>query len=93
MVTDWALAAGVIGEGEVVEDARPAVDMATECEFCSIWREEADRAGCRFASSLLQNHLFHDIPINNSVRIAGVVEDVSAVADYKLTGGLQVVLS
>ena len=37
--------------------------------------------------------LFHDIPINNSVRVNGVVEDVGAVADNKLAGGLQVVLS
>ena len=38
-------------------------------------------------------NLFHDIPINNSVRVNGVVEDVGAVADNKLAGGLQVVLS
>ena len=39
------------------------------------------------------NNLFHDIPINNSVRVDGVVEDIGAVADHKLTSGLQVVLS
>jgi len=93
VVTDWALAGSVIGESKVVEDARPAVDMAAECELCSIWWEEADRAGSWLTSSLLQHHLFHDIPINNSVRVNGVVEDVGAVADNKLAGGLQVVLS
>ena len=93
MVTNWALAGSVIGEGEVVEDARPTIDMATEGELGSIWREEADGAGCWLASSLLQHHLFHDIPINNGVRVDGMVEDVRAVADHKLTGGLQVVLS
>jgi len=76
-----------------VEDARPAVDMATEGELGSIWREEADGAGCWLASSLLQHHLFHDIPINNGVRVDGVGEDVCTVTDHKLTGGLQVVLS
>jgi len=76
-----------------MEDAGPAVDMATEGELGSIRREEADGAGCWLASSLLQHHLFHDIPINNGVRVDGVVEDIRAVADYKLTGGLQVVLS
>ena len=39
------------------------------------------------------SNLFHDIPINNSVRVNGVVEDVGAVANNKLAGGLQVVLS
>jgi len=93
MIADWALARSVISEGKVVEDAGPAVDMTTECELGSIWGEEADGAGCWLASSLLQHNLFHDIPINNSVRVAGVVEDISTVADHKLTGGLQVVLS
>ena len=93
MVTDRALAGSVIGESKVVEDAWPAVDMATEGELGSVWRKEADGAGCWLASSLLQHHLFHDIPINNGVRVDGMVEDVRAVADHKLTGGLQVVLS
>jgi len=93
VVTDWALAGSVIGESKVVEDAWPAVDMATEGELGSVWREEADGAGCWLASSLLQHNLFHDIPINNGVRVDGMVEDVCAVADHKLTGGLQVVLS
>ena len=39
------------------------------------------------------DNLFHDIPINNSIRVNGVVEDIGAVADHKLTSGLQVVLS
>ena len=43
--------------------------------------------------ALLVDYLFHDVPINNSVRVAGVVKDVSTVADYKLTCGLKVVLS
>ena len=38
-------------------------------------------------------NLFHDIPINNGVRVDGVGEDVCTVTDHKLTGGLQVVLS
>ena len=53
MIADWALARSVISEGKVVEDAGPAVDMATECELGSIWGEEADGAGCWLASSLL----------------------------------------
>jgi hypothetical protein len=93
LVTDWALAGSVIGEGEVVEYAGPAVDMAAEGELGSVWREEADWASCWLASSLLQHNLFDDIPINNGVRVDGVAEDVRAVADHKLTGGLQVVLS
>jgi len=93
MIADWALARSVISESKVVEDAGPAVDMTTECELGGIWGEEADGAGCWLASSLLQHNLFHDIPINNSVWVAGVVEDISTVADHKLTGGLKVVLS
>ena len=46
----------------------------------------------RFVDSKMSN-LFHNIPINNSVRVADVVEDVSTVADHKLTRSLQVVLS
>ena len=88
MVTDRALAGSVIGESKIMENAGPAVDMATEGELGSVWREEADGAGCWLASSLLQHHLFHDIPINNGVRVDGMVEDVCAVADHKLTGGL-----
>lgn len=76
-----------------MEDAGPAVDMATEGELGSIGREKADRAGCWLAPSLLQHNLFDDIPINNSVRVDAMVEDVRAVAHHKLTGGLQVVLS
>ena len=38
-------------------------------------------------------NLFDDIPINNSVRVDAMVEDVCALAHHKLTGGLQVVLS
>ena len=39
------------------------------------------------------SNLFHNIPINNGVRVDGVGEDVCTVTDHKLTGGLQVVLS
>jgi len=92
MITDRALARSVISESKIVENAGPAVDMTTEGEFGSIWGEEAYGAGCWLASSLLQHNLFHNIPINNSVRVAGMVEDISAVADHKLTSGLQVVL-
>ena len=57
MIADWALARSVISEGKIIEDAGPAVDMATEGELGSIRREEADGAGCWLASSLLQHHL------------------------------------
>ena len=57
MIADWALARSVISESKVVEDAGPAVDMATECELGSIWGEEAYGAGCWLASSLLQHNL------------------------------------
>jgi hypothetical protein len=67
--------------------------MAAEGELGRVWREEADWASCWLASALLQHNLFDDIPINNGVRVDGMVEDVRAVADHKLTGGLQVVLS
>jgi len=93
MITDRALARGVISESKVVENARPAVDMTTQGEFGGIWGEEADGAGCWLASSLLQHNLFHNIPINNSIWVTGMAEDVSRVADHKLTSGLQVVLS
>ena len=92
MVADGALAGRIVGKSKIVEDTRPAVDVTTESELRRVGREETNRAGCRLAASLLQHHLLHDVPVDDGVGVDGVVDQISAVAQHKLAGGLQVVL-
>ena len=82
-VADGALARGVVGEGEVVQDAGPAEHVAAPGRLGRPRRVEADRAGGHGVVGL-EAHLLHEVPVHDRVRVAQVDRVVAPGLDHEL---------
>ena len=81
---DWTFAPLVVGQRQIVQNAWPAKDVAAASDFGRSWWIQTDRTGW-YGLGGLEDNLFDQIPVNQSVRVCQVDGVVSGGLDHKLT--------
>merc|ERR1719282_1515181 len=91
LVTDGAGPAGVVRQGEVVEDARVAEHVATLRHLPCRGRKQANGTRGLFTAAHSQQNLFNKVPVDQDVGVGGLDGVVLPRLHDELTVGLQVV--